>query len=189
MIDDPDSGRPVGQMVAAALDLPETMLFGRADVGNLATATTLDRPTELKFLFIQQVWREIITKILRYVLKRSSLAPSGKVKEAKVEPATVSILVKFPSVLEHSLKDHIDAIVTATTLGATDGQAYGIDLRIAVGLLLSECGVEAVDDILDKMFPPATYEPDRTLEPPEPEPTPMQQLTKAAEALKEIRQK
>lgn len=184
MISDPDIGRPVGQMAAAALDLPETMLFGRADVGNLATAESLDRPTELKFLFIQQVWREILTKILKYVVKRSSLAPSGKMKEAIKAAVDIQIIVKFPAVLEHSIKDQVDAIVRAITLASTDGQAYGIDLRTGVGLLLAEFGVEKPEVILDLMFPDATYEPDRTLEPPEPEPTPMQQITKAAEALR-----
>lgn len=189
MIDDPDMCRPIGQMVSAALDLPETMLFGRADVGNLATAQTLDRPTELKFLFIQQSWREYITKILRYALKRSSVAPSGKVKESAKIPTDIDIAVKFPSVIEHSLTEMVDSIVKACTLGNAQGEAKGVDLRVTVGMLLSELGFENINELLDKMFPEATYEPDRTLEPPEPEPTPMQQLTQAAEALREARRK
>lgn len=219
---DPDEARPVGQMVAAALDLPETMLFGRADVGNLATAQTLDRPTELKFQYIQQIWREILTRMLRFVLNGSKTAPNGVLKESlkdkpliimtpmakmingklvevwevngktfqtlkeaqKANPEAIDITIKFPSVLEHSLKDMVSAVVEAMTLGSKMGQINGIDAKTGVSMLLSELGYEDVDGLLDKMFPDATYEPDRTLEPVEPEPTPMAQLAKAAEALR-----
>jgi hypothetical protein len=50
--------------------------------GNLATATTLDRPTELGFLERQESWREDLVVICTEVLKASLAAPKGKLREA-----------------------------------------------------------------------------------------------------------
>ncbi len=62
-------------------DVPETFL---ADVstGNLATATTLDRPTELAFMSLQEEWREDLPVIVGYAIKKSLKAPNGKLREA-----------------------------------------------------------------------------------------------------------
>lgn len=76
-----EEGRRVLLMVAAAFGLPETF-FGDASTGSLATAQSLDRPTELKFLERQEHWRHILQRILSYVVQRSGGAPSGKLREA-----------------------------------------------------------------------------------------------------------
>ncbi len=97
-------------------------------------------------------------------------APRKKRKEAVKTAADVSqkitIDVKFPDILSHSIKDRVDSIVTAMTLNGK--QAIGIDLRVAVGLLLSELGVEDVEGVLEAMFPIDEYQMDRTIEPPLP---------------------
>jgi hypothetical protein len=62
-------------MVAAATGMPE-FFFGDANVGNHATAKTLDRPTELKFLDRQTLWADIHQDILQYVIDQSALAES-----------------------------------------------------------------------------------------------------------------
>jgi hypothetical protein len=53
-------------MVASALDLPDTMLSGDLDQGNLATAKTMDRPTELGMINEQTLAAEFLRNIFRY---------------------------------------------------------------------------------------------------------------------------
>lgn len=77
----PEEVRQLKLMVCMVVGVPETFM---ADVstGNLATATTLDRPTELTFLAKQDAWREDLAVIGKYVLGVSKAAPSGKLREA-----------------------------------------------------------------------------------------------------------
>lgn len=154
----PEEGRRVLLMVAAAFGLPETF-FGDASTGSLATAQSLDRPTELKFLHAQERWREWLQVISTEVLRRSKMSPGGKLREAnadadaEAEPVTVDI--KFPSILEHDITSRIAAITEAMTLNGFE--ATGIDERLGIGLLLEELGVEDVEAVLEAMYPSAEY--------------------------------
>lgn len=78
---DPEEVRQYKLMCCMVKDVPETFL---ADVstGNLATATTLDRPTELAFMALQEEWREDLCVIVKFALRNSLRAPNGKVREA-----------------------------------------------------------------------------------------------------------
>jgi hypothetical protein len=78
---DPEEVRQYKLMCCMVKDVPETFL---ADVstGNLATATTLDRPTELAFMSLQEEWREDLCVIVAFALRNSLKATSGKVREA-----------------------------------------------------------------------------------------------------------
>ncbi len=78
---DPDDVRQYKLMCCMVKDVPETFL---ADVstGNLATATTLDRPTELAFMALQEEWREDLLVIVKFALRNSVRAPNGRVREA-----------------------------------------------------------------------------------------------------------
>ncbi len=172
---EPEQGRRVMLMVAAAFGLPETF-FGDASTGSLATAQSLDRPTELKFLEAQERWREVLQRVGQYVLDQSKTAPKGRLREARKNnpaPEPITIDVKFPSILEHDITARVGAIVEALTLNGF--QATGIDEKTGIGLLLEELGVEDVQSVLEAMYPDEPsgksqgYEPDRTLEP-EPEP-------------------
>ena len=55
-------------MVCAATGLPETF-FGDASVGTLATARSLNRPTELAFSLRQRLWEIVFETILAYVIQ------------------------------------------------------------------------------------------------------------------------
>ncbi len=163
---EPEQGRRVMLMVAAAFGLPETF-FGDASTGSLATAVSLDRPTELKFLEAQERWREVLQRIARFVLTRSCTAPKGKLRE-KANGKNVDqivIDVKFPSILEHDITARVTAIVEAMNLNGF--QTTGIDERTGVGLLLAELGVEDVQGVLEAMYPEKAYKDkiDRTQEP------------------------
>lgn len=78
---DPEEVRQYKLMCCMVKDVPETFL---ADVstGNLATATTLDRPTELAFMSLQEEWREDLCVIVKFALRNAIKAPNGKVREA-----------------------------------------------------------------------------------------------------------
>jgi hypothetical protein len=165
---EPEQGRRVLLMVAAALGLPETF-FGDASTGSLATAQSLDRPTELKFLEVQERWREWGKRISHYVLQNSKSAIKGKLREADAKEEKDEIIVdfKFPSVLEHDIPARINAIVEGMTLNGF--QVSGIDEKIGVGLIMQELGVEDVQAVLDEMYP--DWDPERIEEPDEMNPT------------------
>lgn len=149
----PEETRRLLLMACAAAGMPETF-FGDASTGSLATAVSLDRPTELKFTAIQRRWVHTLTQILTYVLAVSKATPGGVMREAGAKAITqASIIIKFPTVIEHSIKDMIDAIVNVATLGGRQGIAAGIvDRRTVCDLLLAEMGIENRDKLLDDIY-------------------------------------
>jgi hypothetical protein len=77
----PEEVRRFLLMCCMTIGVPETFLSD-VSTGNLATATTLDRPTELVFLEKQESWRDDLTVIAKFVLDASKNATSGTLKEA-----------------------------------------------------------------------------------------------------------
>ena len=63
-----EDGRRLLLMVCAATGLPETF-YGDASVGTLATARSLNRPTELAFSLRQRLWEIVIESICGYVIQ------------------------------------------------------------------------------------------------------------------------
>ncbi len=82
MIDGPEVGRRVAHLVYMVFGFPETF-FADASVGSLATAESLDRPTELMILEAQELWREWAQTIAVAVIDSSDAAPKGKIREAR----------------------------------------------------------------------------------------------------------
>ena len=196
----PEESRQYKLMCCMVVGVPETFL---ADVstGNLATATTLDRPTELVFAEKQEAWREDLATIATYVLQVSAGAPSGKLSEAlrkrqvkgvqiseaarvigpkgkmvyaeakTKKPDKIQVTVTFPAIREGDLPQIITAIVGAMTLENTVGQIVGIDEKTGVLMLLRELGYEDAEDLIELMYPSDEYDPDRT-KVPEPAPLP-----------------
>lgn len=141
--------------------------FGDVDVGNLATARTLDRPTELKYRSRQQLWMAVYNNILNYVVRWSILAPKGPLKaltSTQIGPdgrLTIQgqenfdthIEVMFPPILEHSIKDRIDAVTEAVTL---NGKTFAVDSpeleQLTIRLMLQALGIPDVDEIVKKIF-------------------------------------
>lgn len=203
MIDGPEVGRRVAHMAYMVFGFPETF-FADASVGTLATATSLDRPTELMILEEQEWWRQWAQRVAGFAVKSSATAPKGKLREARArkdKPASdiPTIQVIFPSILEHNLIDQVASIQNAMTLG-TQG-IIGIDERVGVGLLLQELDVEDWQEVLELMYPEKEYaklmdrnklvakDQENTLNPPEAQPglpgaKPKQIGMKPAEAAK-----
>lgn len=194
---DPEEVRQYKLMCCMVVGVPETFL---ADVstGNLATATTLDRPTELCFLEKQESWREDLLIIAEYVLRVSKGAASGRLRESLGEkvvcireatrkqkpngqwvyeatPADsqdIEISINFPNIVEGDIPLLVKATVDAMTLGNLQGQVVGIDERAGVRLLYDQLGIEDGDELIEAAYPEKEYDPDRTAEPPPPEPQP-----------------
>jgi hypothetical protein len=181
-----EDGRWLLLMVAAAMGLPE-IFFGNADVGNLATAKTLDRPTELKFRDRQTLWADVIGDILGYVVDQAVIAPRGPLLGAVAtdddgervvtlavdpetgEPMSRTVAVEFPPILEHDVEQAINAIVSGTTL---DGKQPVLDspemLETILKLVFQALDVKDADEVLDRLLP---KDEDGTLLPlPKPEP-------------------
>jgi hypothetical protein len=192
----PEQARRLMLMVAAAQGMPETF-YGDASTGSLATAVSLDRPTELKFREIQQRWTDTITCLLSYVLWVAESSPGSKMREARNQKPDrdVQIIVKFPAVLEHDVSTMVKAWTDVATLGGRQGIAAGlVDRRTIAEGMLAEVGYERADELLNLIYgkgydPNVDVEDQRTQVAPQqitqPEPK-TKALDNAAEALREL---
>ncbi len=181
---DPDGVRQYKLMCCMVAGVPETFL---ADVstGNLATATSLDRPTETVFLEKQEAWVEDLTVIAKYVLQVSAGAPSGKLREANIVSITecarkkgprgeiiyealqpsddkIEIQVNFPAIREGDVPALVGATVNAMTLGNRAGQTIGIDEKTGVKKLYDLLGIEGGNELAEEQYPEGEYEVDRS---------------------------
>jgi hypothetical protein len=165
-----DDGRRLLLMVAASTGLPESF-FGDVSVGTLATAKSLDRPTELKFRDRQTLWQDILSSMLQYVVDQTALAPKGKIKGSRQwneehdeqiivlanDPDTGEELdrhidIDFPPILEPDRAGDIGAIVDAATLGGHVA-AGTIDAKTVTRLLLTALGQDDIAELLEQIFP------------------------------------
>lgn len=154
---DADSGRPLAMMVGAAMDLPYTILMGDADTGNLATAKTLDRPTELAMQSRRESWSAVLRKLAGYVIDQAVKAPqgglSGTVRRDELGREVITLTgdldrnvdVTWPSLLEHDLAELVTAIVEADGTGR-------VPPEVICRLLLTALGVEDVDDLMQELL-------------------------------------
>ncbi len=176
---DPEQVDEFRNMTACVLEIPPTFL-GDMDTSNLATATSLDRPTELSMLEKQERWRECLLTIATYVINVNQGATDGKLRESKAnmrvvetrrthlpngrwvyeakaaQPQTSSDLelkVIFPGIREGDMPQIVGALVNAMTLGNKSGQVVGIDEKAGVGLLFEAVGFENSGELLDEMYP------------------------------------
>lgn len=164
-----EDGRRLLLAVCAATSLPETF-FGDVSVGSLATAKSLDRPTELVFSGLQRLWSEAYDDILDYVLDCSARAPNGLLhKFFKSEDEELGIVVlggqddegreverevhvEWPPLLERDVKDLIDAFVSAVTLAGAPAQLLN-DVPTLERLILGYLNVEDADEIMGRLHP------------------------------------
>lgn len=161
MIDGPEVGRRVAHLAYMIFGFPETF-FADASVGTLATADSLDRPSELKIKQAQARWSEGLERMGDTAIHYSDTSPKGKLREARASKpkrekrATSGVKVAWPSVLEHNIKDQIASIVEAMTLNGFE--CTGIDQRIGIGLMLQELEVDNWQEVLELMYPEDEYD-------------------------------
>lgn len=180
-----EDGRRIMLMVASVMGLPESF-FGDVSVGNLATAKSLDRPTELKFVNRRSLWSDVISDICQFVVMHAVKA--GRIAGAVVEeddgtplvilPTTetnpetgepierdATVKITFPPILEHDVNEAIDAIVKAATLSGSS-PARTIDMRTVSRMLLTALGERDIEAVLNILYPPGEPLPEQV----EPEP-------------------
>lgn len=164
-----DDGRALRLMVSAATGIPETILMGDADVGNLATAKTLDRPTELQVAERQQMWGQIVRDLCAFVVRASADAirpvtpvtgivwernpDDGREMMVVAEPERdVTVDLSWPSILQDDEASRVTALIGAFTL---DGKKLvdGMPEKVFVRLLFDAVGVPDVDEVLTRMYP------------------------------------
>lgn len=156
---DSESGRPVAAMVAAALDLPVTMLLGDPGMtGARAVAETLDTPTERAMEARRAVWAEALREILLYVIQESVRADGGSLKGTVTQDGSSDVLkmrggrdvtidISWPDLDEIGVETVIRAISIA------DQSTYLPPLTVA-RLYLEALGVSDVDAVLEKITGP-----------------------------------
>ncbi|PKN91097.1 MAG: hypothetical protein CVU44_21000 [Chloroflexi bacterium HGW-Chloroflexi-6] len=165
-----DDGRRLLLMAAAGAGLPETY-YGDVSVGTLATAKTMDRPTELMMLERQTMWIDVLRNIFNFVLMWSVKATSGalnklgtvtelpdddevELKLAWNKDVKAMLDIDFPPILEHDMQAAVQAVVTALTLNGQDIRL--LDEPQGTRLILNALGVDDVDEIMTEMFPDET---------------------------------
>lgn len=162
-----EDGRRLLLMVAAGLGFPETY-FGDVSVGTLATAKTMDRPTELAMRERQMLWTDVLREIVEYVQLQSVKANSGKLHslgkiarevdndgiEERIEwneGVNAYLDIDFPPILAKDMQAAVQAVVTALTL---NGQQLALlDEPIATRLILKALAEDDVDEIMKDLFP------------------------------------
>lgn len=167
----PEDGRRLLLMVASASGLPETY-FGDVSVGTLATAKSMDRPTELAMRNRQMMWTDILRDILNFVIVQALKASEdkeikrlgtiqnvadGDETEQKVawnQGVKALLDIDFPPILERDVQTAVQSIVTAATL---NGQDLGIFNEPTVArLLLTALAQDDVDEIMTDLYPDET---------------------------------
>lgn len=155
-----EDGRRALLMVCAATGIFEHY-FGDPSTGNLATATAMEQPMRLMFQERQQLWIDVMTTILNYVIDQSALSPSGAISgtltyndygEAYVDTGSKerSFDVTFPPILQKDVNERVDAILKSVTLSGQK-EAGTIDLKTATTMLLTALGEDT--DIVETLFP------------------------------------
>jgi len=168
----PDEARAIRSMVAAGSDTPEHF-FGDSDIGNFATSSTLDRPTELKMVSRQRMWMLVILRISMKLMEWSAKAPTGVLRKAgftlqlvrddfdkrwsvKITPPanrSLKVTVAFPSILERDVTDRVRAVVQAATLGGSPAEGIIPDRGFLFKLLMIALGEKDATALMEKYYP------------------------------------
>ena len=151
-----EDGRRLLLMVAASVGLPETF-FGDSQSGSLATARSLDRPTELMMKAIQGWWATLLSDISGYVILQAVKAVNGLLRDLGSiivddalesvqwnEGINASVQVSYPPIIEIDPVADVQAVMNAAP--------FLPDERLIAGKLLSILGFNNSDEILDRMF-------------------------------------
>lgn len=166
----PADGRRLLLMVCAATGWPETF-FGDAEVGTLATAKSLDRPTELSMLGRQRLWAEVLENVLGYAVEQAAryglvagvrgmewTDAWGELKwnydndPETSEPLNTHVSIGFPDIVERNVTERVDAVVKAATLGGTMF-AGTLTPKYATRQLLTALGEQSVEEVMADLFP------------------------------------
>ena len=135
---DAGSGKPLAGMVAAAMDVPITMLLADpGTTGARAVAETLDRPLELTTGSSQQMWTDWLKAFFDHVI---AVAVDDRRLPADVD---TTVDVSFPPLADMPLEQRMAALQQALDAGAPP--------LLILRLMLEAIGVEDVDEVLQEL--------------------------------------
>lgn len=154
---DSESGRPLAAMVAAALDVPVTMLLGDpGTVGARATAETLDTPTEQAAELRRAVWTDARQAIYAHVIRESVRAPDGALRGTIIIDEFGQEVVELPGGIDGTVDiswpdlDDTPVLTLVQAIVQADS-TMRIPPLVTARLLLQALGVTDVDEILDTL--------------------------------------
>lgn len=134
---DSGSGKPLAGMVAAALDVPITMLLADPGTsGARAVAETLDKPLEETTKASQELWSDWLKAFFEHVI---AVAVDDGVPGLAGEVDT-TVDVTFPPIADLPLSERLTALQTALDSGAPP--------LLILRLMLEALGVDDVDEVL-----------------------------------------
>lgn len=155
---DATAAEPLAGMVAAALDVPKTMLLADPGVtGARATAETLDRPLELDRLARRRLDTDLIMAVLEHVVREAVRAPGGALRGTITRDLDTGrevveltgaqepgIVVDWPDLSK------TDPATLMETLSKADGMGV-VPPEVLVRLVLLALGVDDVDEVIHTM--------------------------------------
>lgn len=154
---DSDSGKPLAAMVAAAMDVPVTMLLSDpGQTGARAVAETLDTPTENAARLRRELWSDFYRDLLGYVIDQAVKAPQGPLRGSVIRDewdreivilagdTDRTIEFDWPDLSSMDTKDMIEAIAKADDTGK-------LPPLTTVRLLLTALGVKDADELIEKV--------------------------------------
>jgi hypothetical protein len=162
---DPEKFKVVLLQACAALGMPLNF-YGDTTAGSMATARTLDRPTELGFRSRQTMWIGIFSDILTVVIEAAALATKNRaIKVAGYDEQTglmkitangrnveIDIDMSFPPILQQNTQEMVQALVTGLTLNGQPLQVMN-DGPTVLRIFLGALGIDEVDDIIEVFYP------------------------------------
>ncbi len=151
---DAGSGRPIAAVVAAALDVPVTMLLADPGVtGARAVAETLDQPTENGFNLRRKLWAAVIRDVCDWVINvavesgrlHGTIRRDGDRTWAELPDGDGrTVVVDWPEYDSVPVETLVKAIVQAQ-------QTDVLPPLIVLRLLLKALDVPNPDEVLDEM--------------------------------------
>jgi len=155
---DSQSGRPLAAMVAAATDVPVTMLLADPGVtGARATAETLDKPLALVVGMRQELHGSVLTRILDYVIDQAVKAPQGVLTGGtRIDPVTGQERVLLANdqdrgvTLDWPSLDDVDVETVVKAIKLADDTGY-VPPLIVLKMLLVALGEDNVDEVLEQV--------------------------------------
>jgi hypothetical protein len=153
---DADSGRPIAMMVAAALDVPVTMLLLDPGItGTRATAETLDQPFERSMGNRRKLWESWIDQITAHVIDSAVVAPRGPLRGAVAQVGDRRVITLAGDVdrtvgVDWPQMDAEDPLSRVQAIAAADATNH-LPPKLVVQLFLQALGVDDIDTILEDM--------------------------------------
>ena len=153
---DADSGRPIAMMVAAALDVPVTMLLLDPGItGTRATAETLDQPFERSMTSRRELWDSWIRQLIDHVIDSAVAAPRGPLKGLVQQDGYRRVITLAGDVdrtvtVDWPQMDAEDPLSRVQAIAAADATGH-LPPKTVVSLFLQALGVDDIDEILDEM--------------------------------------